>query len=156
MVYSFDGAVRCTHVEPATCHFRLFHRIQMHVNVGHSVSEGGFCFWQSTFNAVGVYDWKWCASLSEGLPEYDERTRDLLPGCSSSCWLGTLCPSVIVHSLNLGLQVCLVKLTAIQAHFLTISNKVVSFWRSDIFFCTEPACFSSSNCSSGDECLMQQ
>lgn len=57
MIYSFNGAFRCTQFEPATCHFRLFHGIETNVNVGFGVSEGCFSFRQlcflSTFNAVG-------------------------------------------------------------------------------------------------------
>lgn len=134
----------------ATCHFSLFHGIEMNVNAGHGVSEGCFCFWRlcflSTFNAVGRI---WLqVVLSEVLPKYDERTRNLL---LDFMWSRCFVPFFIVHSLNLGLHdVCLMKLTTVQAHFVAVFTRLVNIKRSDNvdfsrWFCNKSACYSGSN-----------
>lgn len=135
----------------ATCHFILFRGVEMNVNAGHGVSEGCIfsfdgCAFCPHLMQLGEYDDKWCYQRY-----YQNMMREQGTCCLSSCGLGVFYPSFIVHSLNLGLHdVCLMRRTTVQAHFVAVLNRLVNIKRSDTvdfsrWFCNKSACYSGSN-----------
>lgn len=150
MVYSFDGAFQRTKFEQprviSACSMGLrwmLMRVTVYPKGAFAVDGCAFC---PHLMQLGEYDYKWCYQRY-----YQNMIREQETCCLSSCGLGVFNPSFIVHSLNLGLHdVCLMKRTTVQAHFVAVFNRLVNIKRSDTvdfsrWFCNKSACYSGSN-----------